>query len=80
MHDDWPSTKDHFLSEYDGALAAYDHDRLGGTMGEAPEMNYLVATHHDIAAVHIFANTVVVIENDGSVTVIDRHNGQLRTA
>lgn len=58
-----------------------DRSRLGGTMGDQPDgSNYLVATHYDIAAVHVFSNTVIVIDNDGSVTVIDRHNGQLRTA
>lgn len=78
MHDDWPSLRDHILSSYDEAFAAYDHNRLGGTMGETPEENYLVATRDDIAAVHVFANTVVVVGRSGSVMVIDRHNGQLK--
>jgi 2',3'-cyclic-nucleotide 2'-phosphodiesterase (5'-nucleotidase family) len=39
------------------------------------EENFLIDTMNDVAAVFLFANTVVVVEKDGSTSTIDRYNG-----
>lgn len=44
-------------------------------MDERSKENYLLDTMNDVAAVFIFANTIVVIEKDGSTSTIDRYNG-----
>jgi hypothetical protein len=39
------------------------------------EQNFLVDTMNEVAAVFLFANSVVVVEKDGSTSTIDRYNG-----
>lgn len=47
-------------------------------MAEGREkQNFLIDTMNEIATVFLFANTVVVVEKDGSVSIIDRYNGNL---
>ena len=42
---------------------------------ERAEHNFLVDSMNEVAAVFLFANTVVVVEKDGSTSTIDRYNG-----
>lgn len=44
-------------------------------MVERQEYNFLVNTMSEVVAVFVFANTVVIVENDGSTSTIDRYNG-----
>jgi len=45
-------------------------------MAEGREkQNFLIDTMTEVAAVFLFANTVVIVEKDGSTSTIDRYNG-----
>jgi hypothetical protein len=44
-------------------------------MAERDKENFLVTTMNEVAAVFLFSNTIVVVENDGSTSTIDRYNG-----
>jgi len=39
-----------------------------------------VFTEHEVAAVHVFTDKVIIISAQGGVTVIDRFDGTSRTA
>lgn len=44
---------------------------------ERHEHNFLIDTMNEVVAVFLFANTVVIVEKDGSTSTIDRYNGNL---
>jgi hypothetical protein len=44
---------------------------------ERNKQNFLITSMNGVAAVFVFANSVVIIEQDGSTMVIDRYNGEL---
>jgi hypothetical protein len=44
-------------------------------VNERDKQNFLIDTMNEVAAVFVFANTIVVVENDGSTSTIDRYNG-----
>lgn len=46
-------------------------------MAERDETNFLIDSHLEVVAVYVFANSVVVVDEDGSTTTIDRYNGNL---
>jgi hypothetical protein len=46
-------------------------------MHERAKDNFLVTSMNEVEAVFVFANTIVIIESDGSTTTIDRYNGTL---
>jgi hypothetical protein len=39
------------------------------------EQNFLITTMNEVVTVFVFANSIVVVENDGSTSTIDRYNG-----
>ena len=41
------------------------------------KQNFLIDTMNEVAAVFLFANTVVIVEKDGSTSTIDRYNGSM---
>jgi hypothetical protein len=41
------------------------------------EHNFLITSMNEVAAVFVFANSVVIVEQDGSTMTIDRYNGEL---
>ena len=55
---------------------APDHYREEN-MAERHSSNYLVTNMNEVEAVFVFANSVLIVEKDGSATSIDRYNGQL---
>jgi hypothetical protein len=44
-------------------------------MAERDKTNYLIDSMTEVVAVFLFANTVVIVESDGSTSTVDRYNG-----
>jgi len=72
-----------YRPDHYGEYVPDDSSRLGGTMGEEkarPADGVLLRTHFKVSGVFLFTNKVVIIDDQGGITVVDRYNGTIRTA